>query len=256
MAFPWPVFRIWLRRDIKSRYAGSLAGLLWAVISPIATIALFYLLFAFIFQIRVPEIAAQSGFFFYLLAGLLPWLSIAEGLSRATGVIVGHEGFLQKQAFPVEVLPVTVVTASLVTQGVGTLVFVVLLWWAGILGEGVPWLWPLALIAQLAMTIGLGLALAVLAMHLRDLLHATPLVLQFLFYASPILYPMSMVPVAVHHLYLLNPFAVLVRTYHAAFLGLELPMAVLVSLGIWTLVLGGGGYLVFRTLKPTLGETL
>lgn len=256
MRFPWPLFRLWLRREIKSRYAGSIVGLLWALIGPLATVGLFYVLFAFIFQVRIPEIAGQGGYFFFLLAGLLPWLSISDGLSRATGVIVAYEQFLQKQAFPVEVLPLSVLAAALVTQAVGTLVFVGLLAQAGILLEGALWLVPLVFLAQLAITTGLGLALSILAMHLRDLLHALPLLLQLTFYATPILYQPSMVPEPYHVLFLLNPFACLVLAYQTAFLGLDLPIAVVPALLLWCLVLGGGGYLVFRVLKPTLGETL
>lgn len=254
MGFSWQLFRVWLRREVKSRYAGSVAGLLWAVAGPLFTVMLFYVLFAFIFRVRVPEIASQSGYFFYLLAGILPWLSIAEGLSRATGVIVGHEQFLQKQAFSVEILPITSIAGALLTQLIGTVIYLALLAWSGLFATQFLWLFPFAFAAQLVLTVGLGMALSILAVHFRDLLHAMPLVLQFFFYATPILYQLGMVPEGYRTIFLLNPFAPLVLTYHAAFLGLPLPLPVVLALLFWTVVLGVGGMLLFRVLKPTLGE--
>lgn len=254
MVFPWQLLRVWLRRDVKSRYAGSFAGALWAVVGPAFTVLLFYVLFAFIFQVRIPEIASQAGYFFYLLAGILPWLSISEGIARATGVVVGHEQFLQKQAFPVEVLPITAVLGSLVTQGIGTVICLMMLLWSGVVGVQFLWLFPLALACQLLMTLGLGMCLSLIAYHFRDLLHGMPLLLQFFFYATPILYQVAMVPEQYRGLFLLNPFAGLIMTYHAAFLGMPLPAPVLWAMLFWTLVIGGGGVWLFRVLKPTLGE--
>lgn len=254
MGFSWQLLRVWLRREVKSRYAGSFAGALWAVMGPVFTVLLFYVLFSFIFKVRIPEIASQAGYFYFLLAGILPWLSISEGLSRATGVIVGHEQFLQKQAFAVEILPVTAIAAALLTQIVGTVICVVLMGWAGILTIQFLWLFPVALLAQIVLTLGLGLSLAVFAVHFRDLLHAMPLLLQFFFYASPILYQMTMVPEAFRGLFLLNPFAPLIMTYHSAMLGVPWPLPVAIALMFWVLLLGCGGIWLFRVMKPTLGE--
>ena len=254
MSFNWPLLRVWLRREVRSRYAGSAAGLLWAVAAPVVTVLLFYVLFAYIFQVRIPEIASQSGYFFYLLAGLLPWLTIHEGISRATSCIVAYEQFLQKQAFAVEILPLSVILAALVTQAVGTLLFLAMLIYAGLWQVQWLWLFPLALVCQVVMTVGLGFALAIVAYHFRDLLHAMPLLLQFFLYATPILYQISMVPEGYRFLVLLNPFAPVIMTYHAAFIGAAWPPVVALALVFWTLLLGVGGLWLFRVLKPTLGE--
>ncbi|MDD3609744.1 MAG: ABC transporter permease [Halothiobacillaceae bacterium] len=250
------LFLLWLKRDVKSRYAGSSMGLLWAVLGPVLTIVLFYVLFAFVFQVRVPELAREQGYFYYLLAGILPWLALSEGLSRATNALVAHEQFLQKQVFTVGILPGTAVVAGLLPQLFGSVLYFILLAWADLL-QVTTWLWfPLMLAVQLLFTLGLGMALSILAVHVRDLVHAVPLVLQFLFYATPILYPLSMVAEEYRFLFLFNPFACLIMSWQAALLGLPLDSSVLVALGLWTLLLGAGGYALFRVLKPTLGEAL
>ena len=125
------LFLLWMQRDIKSRYAGSVGGLFWALLQPVFTIALFYVVFALVLQVRVPELASTSGYFLYLLAGLLPWLSISDGLARSTGALVGQEQFLQKVVFPIEIIPATAVITSLVTQLIGMVFLLIFLVAAG-----------------------------------------------------------------------------------------------------------------------------
>lgn len=251
-----PLFWLWLKRDIKSRYAGSMMGALWAVLGPVFTIALFYVLFAHIFRVRVPELASEAGFFYYLVVGILPWLAVSEGLCRSTGVLVAYEQFLQKQPFPVAILPTTAVIAAILPQLVGTVVLIVLLMAAGLFRPISLLFLPILFVLQVAITLGLGMALSILSMHMRDLIQAVPIGLQFLFYATPILYPLSMVPAGYHGLYALNPFACLVMAYQHAFLGTDVPTIAMLALPAWGLVLGGGGYALFCVLKPMLGETL
>jgi len=250
------IFLLWLRRDLRARYAGSLAGTLWAVLLPLLTVALFYVIFALVLQVRIPALAGDRGYFFYLLAGLLPWLTISEGAARAAGVLVAEEQFLQKLVFPIWVLPGTVVAASVLPQLVGTLLFLILLAGSGLLNLVTLVWWPLVFLCQIAIQWGLGLSLAVIGVHVRDLIQVLPVLLQLLFYASPILYPKSLVAEDYHPLFLLNPFSGLVEAYQALFLGLPLAASSLASMLAWTLVLGGGGMLLYRAIKPTLGDYL
>ena len=249
------LFWLWMQRDLKSRYAGSIGGLLWALLQPVFTIALFYVVFALVLQIRVPELASSSGYFLYLLTGLLPWLSIADGIARATGSLVGQEQFLQKVVFPIEIIPATAVVTSIITQLIGTIFLLIFLIAAGMLS--VRWLLIPAVVAcQLIMTLGLGCALAILGVHVKDLLQLAPVLLQFLFYSAPILYSRSFIAPGYHKFFLLNPFTALIEVYHWIFLGIPIHLPILLALGFWTVVLGIGGWLLFRILKPTLGDYL
>jgi lipopolysaccharide transport system permease protein len=246
---------LWLKRDLKSRFAGSIGGLAWALLLPLFTVLLFYVVFALVLQVRVPELASERGYFLYLLAGLLPWLSIADGLSRAAGSLAGQEQFLQKIVFPIDVLPATAVVSGLLTQIVGTLVLLILLAGEGLLSIRLLLL-PLVLSCQLLLCLGLGCALAILGVHLRDLLQLVPVLLQFLFYSAPILYPISLIPPGYHRFFLLNPFTGLIEIYHWLFLGLPVGWPAVAALLFWTMLLGVGGWLLFRALKPTLGDYL
>lgn len=250
------VFLLWLRRDLKSRYTGSFGGALWGVLQPLMTVAVFYIIFAVVLKVRVPELARDSGYFFYLLAGLLPWMGMSEGLSRAVGSLVAQEQFIQKLVFPVEIIPATVIVSSLITQLVGMGVLLLLLGVAGLIHPAGLIFLPLVLLMQLVLCLGLGLLAAILTVHVKDLAQLAPVTLQIFLYLTPILYPKSMVPAAYHPLYLLNPFAGFIETYQALLLGLPVGLGSILSMIAWTLVAGVGGALLFRALKPTLGDYL
>lgn len=250
------LFLLWLSRDLRSRYAGSFGGGLWAVLLPLLNIGLFYVIFALVLKVRIPVLAGDSGYFFYLLTGFLPWLAISEGTTRAAGILVAEEHFLKKLAFPIWILPGTVIAASLLPQLVGTVLFVLLLAGSDLgVSASLAW-WPLVLLCQTILLWGLGLSLAVLCVHVRDLIPVVPLLLQFLFYASPILYPKSAVPEDFQGVFAFNPLAGLIEVYQSLFLGLPLEAGSLISFGVWTMVLGVGGMLLYRALKPTLGDFL
>jgi len=252
----WLLLRFWLARDLKTRYAGSALGLAWAVVQPLATMAMFYVLFARIFRVRVPELAADAGYLYYLLAGLLPWLTSAEALGRGTGVLVAHEDFLRKQAFPVEILPVVAVLSAWVPQLVGTLVLAGLLALAGP-GPHSGWLLlPLLWLAQTVILLGAVMLAALTNYVVRDLASALPFLLQVLFYAAPIVYPLATVPESWRPFFLLNPFACLVMAQQHAWLGTAVPPGLGLALLAWCVILGGGGIALFRALKPALGEAL
>jgi lipopolysaccharide transport system permease protein len=246
---------LWLRRDIKSRYAGSIGGLLWAVLLPILTILIFYIVFAVVLKVRIPELANDSGYFLYLLAGLLPWLGIADGLSRATFSLATQEQFLQKIIFPINILPATAVISSLLPQLVGTIFFVAVLADLELLSSRM-FLYPLVFACQIIMCLGLGAALSIISVHVKDTMQVIPVILQIAFYSAPILYPKSVIPSSYHHLFLLNPATGLVEAYQWVFLGMPMAVMTIVVLAIWTVILGLGGWLLFRMLKPTLGDQL
>lgn len=250
------ILRLWTRREIRARYAGSLAGVLWAFLLPLCHILLFYFVFSVVLKVRVPELELENGYFLYLLAGLLPWLGLSEGIARAAQSLVAHEQLLQKVVFPAFVFPVAAVLAALLPQLVGMLLLLLLLWIHAVLKfQALLWL-PLLLSCQVAMSLGMGSLLAILTLGFRDFLQLVPVLLQFLFYATPILYPRSMVPQPYQDWFLFNPFAVLVDGYHAAFLDLPLPFQSLVALLVWSTLLGGGGMWLFHRLQGTLGDWL
>ncbi|MCK9516170.1 MAG: ABC transporter permease [Ottowia sp.] len=252
----WVLWRYWLVREYKTRYAGSALGLLWAIIQPLATLAIFYVLFGKILAVRVPGLAAQNGYLLHLLAGLAVWLPFVDGVGRGVGCVVAYEGFLSKQPMPAEILPAVTVGGTLLTLFLGYALLLVLCVTQGV-GPRASWVWlPPLVLVQLIITLGLAMLLAMAHFLWRDVGAFVAFFLQLWFYLTPIIYPLSQVPERFHSWFMFNPAACLSLAVQHAALGLAVPPATTWALLAWTVLLGGGGWLFFRAMKPALGEAL
>ncbi len=252
----WVLWRYWLLREFKTRYAGSVLGVAWAFVQPLATLAIFYVLFGLVLAVRVPGLDVNNGYLLHLLAGLAVWLPFTDALGRGVGSLAAYEDFLRKQPMPAEILPAVSVGGSLLVLGIGH----VLLWVLSVaqgVGPYVSWLWlPLLVLAQLALTLGLTLFLSMAHFLWRDVGSAVAFGLQLWFYLTPVVYPLSQVPERFHAWFLLNPVACLVLMVQSVVLHMPVPTGVPWALAAWVLVLGGGGWWFFRSMKSALGEAL
>jgi ABC-type polysaccharide/polyol phosphate export permease len=244
-----------LRREITSRYAGATGGLAWALLHPLAQLAIFAVVFGFI--LRIPE-SALGGLRFagFLAIALWPWFMFAEGLQRAVASIPGNASLIRKVAFPHELLVLASVGASFAVHGAGWLaVLVALAAW----GEPIRWtglMLALPLVAaQFAFTVGVGALLAAIHVVLRDVEQALGLVLMAIFYATPIVYPITMVPEPYRAWLMMNPLAYVVGRYRDIFLGAGWQAADLAVLAISLAVLVAGLW-VFRRLSPYFEDLL
>ena len=244
-----------LRREITSRYAGAAGGIAWALLHPLAQLAIFAAVFGFI--LRVPE-SALGGLRFaaFLAIALWPWFMFAEGLQRAVASVPANASLIRKVAFPHELLVLASVGASFAIHGAGWIAVLVAL---SLWGEPIRWtglVLALPLVAaQFAFTVGVGAFLAAIHVVLRDVEQALGLVLMAIFYATPIVYPIGMVPEPWRAWLELNPLAYVVARYRDVFLGggwqvgdlwvLAASLAVLVA-GLW----------VFRRLSPYFEDLL
>ena len=252
----WVLWRYWIAREYKTRYAGSMLGLAWAFIQPLATLAIFYVLFGLVLAVRVPGIEANNGYLLYLLAGLAVWLPFVDAIGRGVGTLVAYEDFLRKQPIPAEILPAVSVGGTLLTMLIGYAILLVLCVGQGV-GPRASWVWvPILIATQLAITLGLVFLLSMAHFLWRDVGSLVAFGIQLWFYLTPILYPLAQIPERFHSWYLLNPAACLALMVQSAVLGINVPAGTLWALIAWTLVLGVGGWWFFRSMKSALGEAL
>lgn len=248
--------RYWLVRELKTRYAGSVLGWFWAFVQPMASLAIFYVLFGVVLAVRVPGIASTNGYLLHLLAGLAVWLPFTDAVGRGVGCLVAYEDFLRKQPIPAEILPIASVGGSALVLLIGYAMLLVMAPLQGV-QPSVIWLWvPVLIAAQLVMTLGLTLLLSMAHFLWRDVGSVVGFGLQLWFYLTPVVYPLSQVPEQFHWLYALNPLACLVLAIQWATLGIAMPTGVPWALVVWVVVLGGGGVWFFRAMKPAVGEAL
>jgi lipopolysaccharide transport system permease protein len=209
-------------RDLRSRYAGSGLGLAWVVLHPILWMVLYSAVFSVI--LRVPVDADYAGFPEFLMAGLLPWMAIQEGISRSASALPDNAMMVKKAVFPIETLVLSAVLAAVVNQLVAFAIFAFYLLFVGHLSIWILLAIP-ALALQVLLTYGIGCLAATVTAFVRDASHAIGILLTVVFFATPIVYPASMVPARFRPILEANPISHLVEWYRAAFTLHELPPA-------------------------------
>ena len=215
-----------VRRDILSRYAGSAGGAFWAILNPLLLILTYFFIFGVVLHSRVPGDPSATGFAFYFLAGMMPWLAVSDSLGRAPGVLIEHRNFIRKLVFPVETLPVNLVVTGLVTEFFGIAIFLL---GSFILRDHVSMTLlylPLLVIPQVLLTTGLCWFLAAMGVFVRDLAQINGYLLTIWFFVTPICYPeqqMASLSPQAAHLMALNPIYVLVRNYRRVLLESSAP---------------------------------
>jgi lipopolysaccharide transport system permease protein len=209
------------RREIEARYRGSVLGLFWAVLLPLAMLGIYTLVFGSIFGARWGTPAGSSGhadvsFPLILFCGLILFTLFADTLISATTVVVGNASYVKKVVFPLEILPLV----ALLTASVAAVISFVLLLVAFVALHGLPPLTilavPVLMLPLLLITLGLSYLLASLGVFLRDLKQILPPLTTAVLFLSPIFYSADSVPEWIRPLILLNPLTVSVETVRGA----------------------------------------
>lgn len=206
------------RRDLVSRYRGSVLGIMWALLTPVVMIAIFTFLFAGVFGARFGATGSPWDYALYLFCGLLPWTMFQDTVQRSATSIVEHANLVKRVLFPLETLPAAQTLSALATQLFGTIaLLIVAVMLRHRLSLTLLWL-PLLLLPQLLLTLGASWLVSSLGVFLRDIAQGITLVLTAWMYLTPIIYPESIVPERYRGLINLNPFTALIRNYRQTIL--------------------------------------
>jgi ABC-type polysaccharide/polyol phosphate export permease len=243
------LFTNFFRRELTTRYLGSITGLAWALLHPLALLGVYHFVFTTVFRTGR---FGDASFLLFVAVALWPWLAAQEALQRATVSIAGYGGLIRKVAFPHELVVYASVAASLVLQFVGYLVVLIVLAIAGepVHFSGLLLAVPLWLVMAVAVT-GVALLLAALQVFIRDVEHILMPTLMILMYLTPILYPLALVPAGMRPWVAANPFGWVVERMREALiegrLGLQWSdaAAVLVAVAMFA-----AGRAVFLRLSP------
>ena len=238
-------------REIKAKYKQALLGVSWAIIQPVVLMAMMTAVFSYF--ARIPSDGLPYPLF--LFTALLPWQFFSGTLARGTGALANQSALITKIYFPREALVLASLSAACVDFAIATLVFIALLVYYG-LTPTATWLWVVPTLAiQIALSLGLMLFLAPLNAVYRDVGQAVPLLTQVWMYASPIMYPASLVPANIRPYYLLNPMAAIIESYRSAMLRNQMPE--LLSLG-WAALLAAvllvSGYAYFKHVEKSVAD--
>lgn len=212
-----------VRRDISSRYAGASLGAIWHFIQPLTQILIYTLVFSEVMRARLPGNPDAMAYGIFLCAGILPWQLFAEILGRSSGMFVDNAAFLKKSSFPRICVPISVLLSSLVHFAIVAAIFLLLLAVTGrfpgwVLLSGLPLLLLLMLMAASA-----GLLAGTLNVFLRDVGQVLAILLQFLFWLTPIVWPLQTVPLEWQGWFGLNPLFGIMQGFQRIFIEARQP---------------------------------
>jgi lipopolysaccharide transport system permease protein len=239
------------QKDLKVRYKSSILGYLWSVAHPLAFACVFYGAFKVIVKIPVENYAL------FLICGLFPWQWFANSVNAAPMIFLGNASLIKKVNFPRNLLPFTVVLQDMIHFILAIPVIILFLFFTG-KTPSFSWLIgiPILIVAQLSLVYGISLMIASLNLFFRDLERLATIFTTILFYATPVFYPETMIPMKFQFLIKLNPLATLVIGWRSLLLEgtFKLEMLVL-SLG-YGIVFFSLGFFVYRKLSWRFAEVL
>ena len=199
-------------RELKARYRGSVLGFFWSFINPL----LLLLIYSFVFAVVIPGAHPKEiePYALFMFCGILPWTWFSASLLESSNVLISGGNLIKKVLFPAEILPIVSVLANMVHFFLGLPVVAVFLIYYGRPLQFSELVWfPVVVFVQLLLTLGLALILSALTVHFRDIRDILTNLLTFWFFATPIIYPMSLAPPFGRRLLNLNPFTHLAISY-------------------------------------------
>jgi len=240
-------------RDIKVRYKRSVLGIAWSLVNPLMLLLVFYFLFHMVLTVETPG-GRYSSFAF---TGMLAWSWFQLSVVQGAGAITGSRELIRLPGFPLPILPVVIVTTNLIHFLLALPVLLLLLVVTGAGLQTTTLALPVLLVLQFVLTLGIAYIVATANVICRDTQHILSVLLQLLFFLSPIFYDSSIVPARYQTLYLLNPFAHLIDAYRAILLRGTLPDGmVLLVLGVLAICLLYAGLKIFLCVSYRFVEEL
>lgn len=240
-------------RDVQVRYRQTAIGVAWVVLQPLAAMAIFSVVFG-----RLAGMPSDRlPYPLFALAGLAPWLYFANAVGGASGSLVANSALISKVYFPRLAIPLASVLAGLVDLLITTGALLVAMMFFGVLpGPGALLLPALAALAAVA-ALSVSVWLSALDVQYRDVRYAIPFLLQIWLFATPVVYPSSLVPETWRALVGLNPMASIVELFRWAATGAPAPSpGMLATSAAVTLVLLVTGVYYFRRAERTFADVI
>lgn len=240
-----------IKKDVGGKYKNSVLGVLWSFLYPLLQIAVYAIVFPLIMR------SNMENYTVFVCCGLIPWNFFSTAISRSSFTMIENGNILKKVYFPREILPISVVTSEAVNFVISTIIILAL-----VLGTGMGLTWyvifyPVILLIQYILLIGISLFVSSITVYFRDLQHFIGIALQLLFYATPIVYATNIIPESYQWILRLNPMTFIIDGYRSIFYYQQQPD--FISLGITllvSLILCVVGYLLFSKLQKRFAEEL
>lgn len=246
------LFYILAMRDIKVRYKQTLLGALWAIIQPLFTMLIFTLFFGRL--AGMPSDGIPYPLFAY--AGLLPWTFFSNAVTNSGNSLVGNSNLITKIYFPRMIIPMASVASGLLDFLIAFGLLIVLMFYYTVgLSINILML-PVLVILTSLLAIGIGMWMSALNVKFRDVRYALPFLIQLGMFASPIIYPSSLVPEKWRWLLALNPLSGQIEAYRSAFFGKPFDWLALGISAFLTLAILFYAAYTFRRMEKSFADVI
>lgn len=200
--------------DFKNRVARSRLGFFWLVIAPLSQVLIYAFVLSSLMQAKLPGIDSGYSYSIYLLSGFLFWFLFVEIFTRSLTVFIENASVIKKISFPRLALPIVVVLSALINNLVFFVIVLAVYFLIGFeVGMTIFWL-PVIVLLNVMFSCGLGVVCGVLNVFIRDVGQLSGVVIQFMFWLTPIVYTVDILPAMYQKVIQLNPLYLIVRMYH------------------------------------------
>ncbi|MCA1632776.1 MAG: ABC transporter permease [Acidobacteria bacterium] len=240
------------RRDIKVRYKQTLLGAAWVIIQPL----LMMLIVTLVFNRFARLDAGPMPYPLFAYSGLLLWTFFASGVTNGTNSLISNSNLITKVYFPRMFIPAAAVGAGLFDLGIASLLLLAL---AVYYGVALTWgllLLPVFVLLATVLALGVGMMVAALTVKYRDLRHALPFIIQFLMFASPVIYPSRIVPGRWRWILVVNPLTGIIEGFRAALSGQALDWTSVAASAVVSFALLILAVYVFRRAEDSFADVI
>jgi lipopolysaccharide transport system permease protein len=239
-------------KDLKVRYKSRFLGYLWALANPLAFAFVYWIAFKFIMRVEM------ANYSLFLITGIFPWIWLSTGSVSGARSLIHNASLIRKAKLPRAILPLSCVMQETVHFLFALPVIVAFLFFPGDLPLRASWLWqvPLMVALQVAFVYPLALGLAISNVFVRDIEYLVAIFFSLAFFATPMVYPIAMVPEAYRQLFEMNPLHALIASWRGVLLEGALPWADFAYTAAAAAVLAIVAWALYRRLAPRVGELI
>ncbi len=242
-----------VKKDIGGKYKHSFLGVLWSFINPLLQI----LVYALIFPLVMKNGGSYKDYTVFMVCGLIPWAYFTTVINRASFIMIENGNILKKVYFPRSILPLSLVTSETINFLVSCIIILAFILIKGFGISKFILFFPLVLLIQYVLLLGIALIFSAVTVYMRDIQHFIGVVLQLLFYATPIVYSIDTIPENFRWILKWNPMTYIIEGYRAIFYNQTMPdLKSLGVLGIISIIILIVGYLLFNKLQKRFAEEL
>ena len=240
-----------IKKDIGGKYKHSFFGLLWSFINPLLQIVVYAIIFPLIMRNNIPNYTV------FMVCGLIPWNYFSVVINRASFTMIENGKKKKKVYFPREILPLSLVTSETINFLISTIIIIGFTLAYGMGLTPYILLYPVVLLVQYILLLGISLIVSSITVYFRDLQHFIGVLLQLFFYATPIVYAVETIPENFRWILKINPMTYIIEGFRDIFYNQQMPdmksLGIILLIGIAICIVG---YNIFNKLQRRFAEEL